>query len=92
MLKPVQQKRRQFFKEKICSINDEVEKLLGVSSICEVKYLRWLTNVVVVKKKNGKDRVSVDYTDQNKASSKDPFPLLHIDVMVNATTRYEMLL
>ena len=57
----------------------------------EVMYPTWLANVVVVQKKNGKWRVCVDYTDLNKACPKDPFPLPHIDAMVDATAGHEML-
>ena len=39
----------------------------------------------MVKKKNGKWRVCVDFTDLNKAYSKDPFPLPRIDQLVDAT-------
>ena len=57
----------------------------------EVKFPRWLANVVVVQKKKGKWRVCVDFTNLNKACSKDPFPLPHIDSMVDATAGHEML-
>ena len=40
---------------------------------------------MVVKKKNGKWRVCVDFTDLNKACSKDPFPMPWIDQLVDAT-------
>ncbi|KAJ0951779.1 putative nucleotidyltransferase, Ribonuclease H [Helianthus annuus] len=59
--------------------------------IREVKYPRWLANVVVVQKKNGKWRVCVDFTDLNKACPKDRFPLPHIDSMVDATAGHELL-
>ncbi|KAI3742755.1 hypothetical protein L1987_60450 [Smallanthus sonchifolius] len=59
--------------------------------IKEVKFPRWLANVVVVQKKNGKWRVCVDFTDLNKACPKDPFPLPHIDSMVDAIAGHEML-
>ena len=54
-------------------------------AIKEVFYPEWLANTVVVKKKNGKWRVCVDFTDLNKACSKDPFPMPRIDQLVNAT-------
>ena len=40
--------------------------------------------MVVVKKKNGKWRVCVDFTNLNQACPKDPFPLPKIDLLVDA--------
>ena len=48
-------------------------------------YLKWLANTIVVKKKNGKWRVCVDYRDLNKAYPKDPFPIPRINQLVDAT-------
>ena len=45
-------------------------------------YPEWLTNTVVVKKKNEKWQVCVDFTDLNKAYLKDLFPLPQIDQLV----------
>jgi ribonuclease HI len=42
-----------------------------------------------VKKKNGKWRVCVDFTDLNKACPKDPFPLPKIDQLVDSTAGHE---
>ena len=89
--KPVKQKRRKFAPERNQIINEEVQNLLSAGKIREVKYPEWLANVVVVRKKNGKWRVCIDFTDINKACPKDPFPLPHIDAMVDATAGHEML-
>jgi len=62
-----------------------VVKLKHVEAIKEVFYLEWLVNTVVVKKKNKKWRVCVDFTDLNKACPKDPFPIPRIDQLVDAT-------
>ena len=51
----------------------------------EVFYLKWLANTVVIKKKSGKWRVCVDFTDLNKTCPKDPFPMPKIDQLVDAT-------
>ena len=40
---------------------------------------------MVVKKKTGKWRVCVDFTDPNKACPKDPFPMPRINQLVDAT-------
>ena len=56
-----------------------------------MKYPEWLANPVVVKKKNGKWRVCVDFTDLNKACPKESFPLPHIDRLVESTAGNELL-
>ncbi|XP_024004820.1 uncharacterized protein LOC112081977 [Eutrema salsugineum] len=89
--KPIKQKRRKLGPEKAQAVNDEVERLLKAGSITEVKYPDWLANPVVVKKKNGKWRICVDFTDLNKACPKDSFPLLHIDRLVEATAGNKLL-
>ncbi|XP_024013209.1 uncharacterized protein LOC112087532 [Eutrema salsugineum] len=68
--KPIKQKRRKLGPERAKAVNDEVERLLKVGSIAKAKYPDWLANPVVVKKKNGKWRVCVDFTDLNKGVPK----------------------
>ena len=58
---------------------EEVEKLLTAGFIREVYYPRWLANIVMVKKSNGKWRMCVDFTDLNNACPEDSFPLPRID-------------
>ena len=64
-------------------LRDEVMKFKQAGAIKEVFYLEWLANNVVVKKKNGKWRVYVDFTNLNKAFSKDLFPMPRIDQLVD---------
>ena len=59
-------------------------RLKQAGAIKEVFYPKWLANTVVVKKKSGKWRVCVDFTDLNKACPKDPFPMPKIDQLVDA--------
>ncbi|XP_059649894.1 uncharacterized protein LOC132295604 [Cornus florida] len=87
--KPVKQKHRRFAPERNRIIAEEVNKLLQAGFIREVQYPQWLSNVVVVQKKNRKWRVCIDYTNLNKACPKDSYPLPKIDQMVDATTGYE---
>ena len=88
---PVREKRRKFSPERDAIINDEVKSLLGAGFIREVQYPEWLANVVVVKKKKGKWRVCIDFTDLNKSYPKDPFPLPHIDKPVDATAGHQLM-
>ena len=89
--KPVKQKRRSFAPERQKAINEEVGKLLQAGAIREVEYPEWLANAVLVKKANGKWRLSIDFTDINKACPKDSFPLPRIDLIVDATAGHELL-
>jgi hypothetical protein len=51
---------------KIQAVKVEVQRLLDVGFIREVAYPKWLSNVVILKKKNGKWPMCMDFTDLNK--------------------------
>jgi hypothetical protein len=70
-------------KQKLCKLSEERKQVAKAerSSACStrgvirlVKYLTWLSNVVLVKKKNGEWRMCVDFMSLNKACPKDDFP------------------
>ena len=82
---PKKQPPRRPSREHADAIKDEVMKLKRVGAIKEVFYPEWLANTVVVKKKNKKWRVCVDFTNLNKACPNDPFPMPRIDQLVDAT-------
>ena len=65
--------------------------MLATDFICEVYYPGWLANVVLVKKANGKWRMCVDFTDLNKACSKDSFLLPRIDQLVDSIVGHKLL-
>ena len=85
LITPRKQPPRHPSKEHAEAVLEEVTKLKQAEAIKEVFYPEWLVNTVVVKKKSGKWRVCVDFTDLNKACPKDPFPIPKIDQLVNAT-------
>ena len=82
---PRKQPPRHFFKDHYDAVKDEVVKLKQAEPIKEVFYPEWLANIVVVKKKSGKQRVCVNFTDLNKACLKDPIPMPQINQLVDAT-------
>ena len=82
---PRRQPPRHPSKEHVKVIKNEVTKLKLARAIKEVFYSQWLANTVVVKKKTGKWRVCVDFTDLNKVCPKDPFPIPRTDQLVDAT-------
>ena len=59
--------------------------------IKEVYSPEWLANVVMVKKANGKGRMSVDFIDLNKSYPKDNYPILRIDLLVDSMARHQLL-
>ena len=73
-----------------CSIK-KIHWLHGVPKRDRSKLGKWLTNVVMVKKANGKWRMCVDFTDLNRACPKDSFPLPRIDQLVDSTTRHKLI-
>ena len=81
---PKKQSPRRPSKEHAEAIREEVMKLKRAGAIKEVFYPEWLANTVVIKKKNGKWRVCVNFTDLNKACPNDPFPMPRIDQLVDA--------
>jgi hypothetical protein len=87
----VQQRLRHFDEERRWAIRVELRKLLEVGFIKELLHPTWLANPVIVKKKNGKWRMCVDYNCLNKACPKVPFPLPQIDQIVDSTAGCELL-
>ena len=85
---PKKQRLRRSAKEYVEAVRSEIRRLREAGAIREAFFLEWLANTVVVKKKNGKWRVCVDFTDLNWACPKDLFPMLKIDQLVDATYRH----
>jgi hypothetical protein len=77
--------------EKMQAAKAQVQRLLDAGFIRELTYPEWLSNVVMVKKKNGKWRMCTDFIDLHKCCPKDAFPLARIDQIVNYVTASEMM-
>ena len=77
--RPVKQKVRKQALERQQFIAEEIKKLEAAGLVRGVLHPTWLANPVVVRKANRKWWLCIDFTDLNKACSKDPFPLSHID-------------
>ncbi|GFS42838.1 hypothetical protein Acr_00g0081980 [Actinidia rufa] len=82
--RPVKKRGKRSAFEHVDAVIEEVEKLKEADAITEVIYPSWLSNTVVVKKKTGKWRVCVDFTNLNRACPKDCFPLPKIDQLVDS--------
>ena len=65
-----------------------MDRIFKIDAIVPCQYPEWLSNVVVVKKKNKKCRVCIDFMKLNKVLPKDSYPLPKIDQLVDATVGY----
>ena len=81
--KPIRKKLRQVHPRKVAAIKAKIEKLLKASFIYPVPLTEWVSNIVLVNKKQGTIRVCIDFRDLNKACPKDNFPTPHIDQIIN---------
>jgi hypothetical protein len=82
---PVKQPLRRFDEPKCKAIVAELHRLENAGFIKEIKTSSWVSNPVIVPKKNiDVRRVSVDYTALNKHCPKDPFPLPRIDQIIDS--------
>jgi hypothetical protein len=81
--KPVRQRLCPVHPRKAVAIKLEVKKLLKAGFIYPVALTDWVSNLVMVNKKQGTIRVCVDYRDINKACPKDNFPTPFIDQIID---------
>ena len=72
---PIEQSLRVFRLELVTQIEVEVNKLIEAGFVREVKYPLWISNIVLVKKKNGQICIRIDFRDSTKACPKDDFPM-----------------
>ena len=88
-VKPQRQKMRIQSQEKREAMAKECLRLKLAGHIIELAYTKWVCNPVMVEKKTeGPDKVwrmCIDYTDLNRVTPKDPFPLPNIDHLVDST-------
>ncbi|KAA3484523.1 RNA-directed DNA polymerase-like protein [Gossypium australe] len=91
MAKSVKKKRRRFAPQIVEAIRQKVGKLLSARFIKEVAYPDRVSNVVMMKKTNEKWRMSIDFTNLNKACPTDGFPFPSIDRLVDALSCYSQI-
>jgi hypothetical protein len=82
----VKQPLQRFDEPKCKAIAIELHRLEDVGFIKEIKKSTWVSNPMLVPKKNTYVLcVCVDYTALNKDCPKDPFSLLRIDQIIEST-------
>jgi hypothetical protein len=84
--RPVKQPLQRFDEPKRKATSVELHRLEDAGFIKEIKNSTWVSNPVLVPKKNIDILcVCVDYTALNKYCPKDPFPLPRIDQSIDST-------
>jgi hypothetical protein len=61
------------------AIKDEVEKLLKAGFIYPIQLTQWVSNLIMVNKKQGMIHICMDFCALNKVCPKDNFPTPFID-------------
>jgi hypothetical protein len=70
-------------------VKAELERLLEAGFIAPMDTTDWVFRMVLVKKKNGKIRICVDYRALNKQIQKDHFPLPFISSILEEVAGLE---
>ena len=58
--------------------------MLAARFIKPIQHLCWLSNIVLVKKKNRQIRYCVDFRNLNRVCPKDEFPLPNMDLLIDS--------
>ncbi|XP_072073785.1 uncharacterized protein [Arachis hypogaea] len=87
----VKQTRRRFALEINQKIKEKIERLIKVKFIRTARYVEWVSNIVLVMKKNGKLRVCIDFRDLNNAIPKDEYFMPIADMLIDSTAGNEIL-
>jgi hypothetical protein len=86
---PRKQKLCKMCEDKAESAKAKVKRLLTAKVIREVVYLERFTNIVMVKKSNGKWRMCISFIDLNKTCLKDEFPLPRIGLLLRVSSNLD---
>jgi hypothetical protein len=62
-------------------IEREIKNLLDAKIIIPLRYSKWISNLVIVRKKNGEIRLCVDFRNLNKCSKKENYPLPKMELL-----------
>ena len=88
--KPIRQLQRRMNPRMQLIVKAELERLLQAGFIKPVEITDWVSPMVLVKKKNGKIRVCINYRALNKRTQKDHFPLSFINTILDEVAGHEL--
>jgi hypothetical protein len=88
---PYQQAPRRMAPDIILKVKEEIERLVAANFIRPARYVKWLSNIVPVMKKNGKLIICVDFRNLNNATPKDEYPMPMANLIVDRVAGYQIL-
>lgn len=90
--RPFKQPPRKIYKPQVLAeVKAKIERLLEANFIRPCRYADWISNIVLVYKKNGKMRVCIDFRDLNKATPTDGYPMPVANLLVDAAAGHKVI-
>jgi hypothetical protein len=71
-------------------IKKEITRLYEANFIWQCRYVEWISNIVVILKKNGKLRLCIDFRDLNKTTPMDGYPIPIADLLIDAALGHKV--
>lgn len=85
----IRQKLQRMGTKQMKALWEEVDKLLKARFIYLVDTIEWVSPVVVTPKKDGRQRVCIDFKPLNISTKKNPYPLPFVDEILDTIVEYE---
>lgn len=71
-------------------MKEKIEGLLEVGFIKLIRYDEWISNIMLILKKNGNLRICIDFGNMNIVTLKDENPMSLANMLINATLIIEI--
>lgn len=71
-------------------VKEKIEGLLEVGFIKLIRYDEWISNIMLILKKNGNLRICIDFGNMNIVTLKDENPMSLANMLINATLIIEI--
>jgi hypothetical protein len=90
--RPYKQPPQKIYKDEVLAdVKKEVERLIEANFIRPCRNVEWISNIVIVYKKNGKMRVCINFRDVNRVTPMDGYPMLVADLLVDAAAGHKVI-
>jgi hypothetical protein len=84
--KPFRQKLRQINPKLAPLVQKELQKMVAAGIIAQTRHSFWCSNFFVARKRNGSNRLCVDFRNLNIVCTKDNYPLPKMEILLQRVT------